>query len=332
MPILVSVVIPVYKAERYISACIDSVIAQICVDWEMILVDDGSPDNSGAICDEYATRDARIKVIHKKNAGVSAARNDGIQLAQGKYLSFIDSDDYVLPTYLSDMLEYEADVVVTAYRNFFEPTGEWRIDRIEKNLFFSSEKGNLSDALPRMEMDSKWMGPAAKLYLRSIVMDNHLQFDPSLDYGEDHLFNMEFAKYMTSVSYLSCYNYVYMHRDVQSLTNRKVPSMMLFSYITALYGVRMQYCKSNPDQLEYKVYTSQKLTYYFWQTLYLLLQEPSGILEKVLAYHKTLVNIPKMVVFSNKYTLPKTYCILRMLFRMLPDTIAMKLSTMLLIK
>ena len=96
---LVSIIVPVYKAEAYVATCIESIQAQTCTDWELILVDDGSPDNSGQICDNYAFGDERITVIHKMNGGVSAARNDALKIAKGKYLSFVDSDDYVLPSY-----------------------------------------------------------------------------------------------------------------------------------------------------------------------------------------------------------------------------------------
>ena len=94
---MLSVIIPVYKVEQYLCRCIDSVLAQTYTDLEIILVDDGSPDGSGAICDEYAAKDSRIKVIHQKNAGVSAARNAGMDLASGEYLAFIDSDDFIEP-------------------------------------------------------------------------------------------------------------------------------------------------------------------------------------------------------------------------------------------
>ena len=92
-----SLVVPVYKAEKYLHRCVESVLAQTMGDWELILVDDGSPDSSGAMCDDFAKRDARIKVIHQENAGVSAARNAGVAVAQGEYIAFLDSDDWVEP-------------------------------------------------------------------------------------------------------------------------------------------------------------------------------------------------------------------------------------------
>ena len=100
----ISVIVPVYKVEPYLRRCVDSILAQTFTDFELILVDDGSPDNSGAICDEYAQKDARVHVIHQENGGLSAARNAGIDWvfahSDSQWLTFVDSDDWVHPEYL----------------------------------------------------------------------------------------------------------------------------------------------------------------------------------------------------------------------------------------
>lgn len=101
----ISVIVPVYKVEPYLPHCIDSILAQTFTDFELILVDDGSPDNSGAICDEYAAKDKRVRVIHQENKGQAAARNAAIRQAKGKYYCFIDSDDFVHPSMLSILIE-----------------------------------------------------------------------------------------------------------------------------------------------------------------------------------------------------------------------------------
>lgn len=100
----VSIIVPVYKVEKYIRRCLDSIIAQTFTDWECILVDDGSPDASGRICDGYAAKDSRFRVIHKKNGGVSSARNAGLDVARGEYVTFCDSDDWVEKNWLSEQL------------------------------------------------------------------------------------------------------------------------------------------------------------------------------------------------------------------------------------
>ena len=94
---IISVIVPIYKVESYLKKCVDSIINQTMTDLEIILVDDGSPDNCGKICDAYAEQDARIRVIHKENGGVSSARNAGLDICTGDYIGFVDGDDYIAP-------------------------------------------------------------------------------------------------------------------------------------------------------------------------------------------------------------------------------------------
>ena len=111
----ISIIVPVYKVEKYLRRCLDSIVAQTFTNWECILVDDGSPDNSGKICDEYAEEDARFRVIHKQNEGVAKARLTAFENSQGELITFIDSDDYVSELYLEKLskpiLEDNADMV-----------------------------------------------------------------------------------------------------------------------------------------------------------------------------------------------------------------------------
>lgn len=118
----ISVIVPVYKVEKYLHACVDSILAQTFSDFELILVDDGSPDNCGAICDEYAAKDSRVRVIHQENQGLSGARNSGIDIAEGEYITFIDSDDLVSFDYLellhSGIMQNKAEVSCCKMRDF----------------------------------------------------------------------------------------------------------------------------------------------------------------------------------------------------------------------
>lgn len=106
---MISIIVPVYKVERFLSKCVESLLAQTYRDIEIILIDDGSPDGCPAICDEFAARDSRVKVIHQKNQGVSVARNNGLKAAQGEYIGFCDSDDFVAP----QMFEHLLDAMIT---------------------------------------------------------------------------------------------------------------------------------------------------------------------------------------------------------------------------
>ena len=120
----VSIIVPVYQVEKYIRQCIDSILAQTFTDFELILVDDGSKDKSGQICDEYARMDKRVKVIHKENGGAADTRNRGMDQAVGNYVMFVDSDDYIAPTMLEclyrNMLNENADIAACNYLYFYE--------------------------------------------------------------------------------------------------------------------------------------------------------------------------------------------------------------------
>ena len=115
----ISIIVPVYNVEEYIHKCINSILAQTYKDFELILINDGSPDNSGIICDEYARADSRIKVIHQQNSGLSAARNAGLAVAKGDYIGFVDSDDWIDKSMYESMITeaqtLEADIVICDY-------------------------------------------------------------------------------------------------------------------------------------------------------------------------------------------------------------------------
>ena len=118
--IVISIIVPIYNTEKYLNECVDSIINQTYKNIEIILVNDGSTDNCLKICDEYAKKDKRVKVIHKENGGLSSARNSGLDILTGKYVCFIDSDDYVATTFVYDMFnlitKYNADIVEGSYQ------------------------------------------------------------------------------------------------------------------------------------------------------------------------------------------------------------------------
>lgn len=137
-----SIIIPVYKVELYLKPCLDSVLAQTFTDWELILVDDGSPDNSGRICDEYAAKDSRIRVIHKSNGGVAAARNAALNITRGRYITFVDSDD-----------EYGTDT--TLEENMAILKADPSIDFLQYPYIYVDGIGNHVSAVPGQLLKSK---------------------------------------------------------------------------------------------------------------------------------------------------------------------------------
>ena len=161
-----SIIVPVYKVEQYIYKCLDSILKQTFTDFELILVDDGSPDNCGKICDEYAQKDERVRVIHKVNGGLSDARNFGLTEAKGEFISFIDSDDWVDLDLYSDVLTYaDANELDLVCFDVYEVKGEKikHHNRYEENKVFSGE-----NALYKILTDEIDNSACSKVYKRSL--------------------------------------------------------------------------------------------------------------------------------------------------------------------
>ena len=139
----ISVIVPVYNAEKYLRRCIDSILAQTFTDFELLLIDDGSTDSSGKICDEYAKKDRRIRVFHKENGGVSSARNVGLSHLRGNWVYFVDSDDYLSPQHLQNYVNYlDADIIYQGYRLFDEMTDATILEK-KANGEYADDKKNL---------------------------------------------------------------------------------------------------------------------------------------------------------------------------------------------
>lgn len=206
---VVSIIVPVYKAENYLRDCVDSILSQTFRDFELILVDDGSPDSCGRICDEYAARDARVRVIHQKNGGVSAARNAGLERAAGSYVVFIDSDDSTDPDYLKDLMAAAGDtetLVIADYQPFRE-------DGLEEKNFPAPFAVEL-DAGSAEDFRNLMFGfilfpPYCKLYRRDIIEENHIRFDTQLRTAEDFDFNMQYIAHVQRIRYISSVQYRY---------------------------------------------------------------------------------------------------------------------------
>ena len=165
---LISVIIPIYNVEKYLRKCIDSVLAQTYTKLEIILVDDGSLDNCGKICDEYAEKDERVKVIHKKNGGLSSARNYGLEVARGEYISFIDSDDWVAPTFIEILLKtlQEQQVKISAVGYFFVGPAKIKRESISPN----KQKKQIISSQRAVQLGFESLGFFAvnKLYAREL--------------------------------------------------------------------------------------------------------------------------------------------------------------------
>lgn len=206
----ISVIVPVYKVERFLSKCVKSILAQTFTDFELLLIDDGSPDRSGKLCDEWAVKDTRIRVFHQKNAGVSAARNKGLDEALGKYIVFVDSDDWVLREYLKELYE----IVCSQYGNGLIIQGANRItvDNIRlsgislPDRYFSfAEIGKAFIENNICEVGYPW----SKIYVRSIISSNSIRFDENISCCEDLLFMYQYLFYCDYLTLSHSQNYIY---------------------------------------------------------------------------------------------------------------------------
>lgn len=186
---MISVIVPVYKAEFLLSRCIDSILAQTYSHLEVILVDDGSPDGCGKICDTYAEKDCRIKVIHQKNQGVSVARNTGLALSTGDWITFVDADDFISEDMYEQMLavaeQENADMVETTYRY-----GTWENKDTGKTFRYTGKEAALKIFQHDRFGEGICVSPCTKLFRRSAI--GSLQFLPGCTIAEDALFVVTF--------------------------------------------------------------------------------------------------------------------------------------------
>ena len=212
---LISVIIPVYNAENCIENCLQSVLDQSYRNLEIILIDDGSIDNSGKISDAYSTNDNRIRVVHTANSGVSAARNLGLDMANGQYIAFIDSDDTVQQNYIHELYEaaavQDSDIVCSGYSY----TGKEL--KYQHNDFKNLENSRESFVANLLQNTGGTI--CSKLFKASIISDHQLRFDSTLKMREDLIFSLEFAFFANSFHVVHNYYYYYNGQNIDSLSS-----------------------------------------------------------------------------------------------------------------
>lgn len=216
----VSIIIPVYKIpEIDLKQCIESCKRQTLKEIEIILVDDGSPDNCGNICDEYAKKDDRIKVIHKKNEGVSSARNLGILKARGKYIGFVDADDWIEADFYEKMIEFgeknQLDIVISGFVKD-KNNKTFKVLKRDKDRIFNSLEA-LKTLLAREIYE--W-SPCDKIYKKDIIMKNNVFFDINIHMGEDLDFIWRLFNKTDNIGYISLNKYHYCYRENSAVTKK----------------------------------------------------------------------------------------------------------------
>lgn len=240
---LISVIVPIYNVEKYLDRCVQSIVDQTYKELEIILVDDGSPDNSPEICDEWAKKDGRIKVIHKKNGGVSSARNAGIGIFKGDFVTFLDSDDWLeadaVETMMLCALQDGADIVCCGfYFDDIQGNSDWKK---EEKLFFHG-----GDIAKNLLLDNIRPEVCAKLYAASLI--KNFRFNESLKYAEDLSFNFYLMQKAKTLISLGTPFYHYVQNSGAStttpyMTDARAQSPMIFREI-------LNCCKDDGELLQ----------------------------------------------------------------------------------
>ncbi len=280
----ISVIVPVFKVEPYLSRAIDSILRQSVQDFELILVDDGSPDNCGAICDEYAAQDARVRVIHQENRGVSAARNRGLDVATGKYIVFVDSDDWVECDYLKDLLISDADFVGQAF-SVYDESGHF----LKKYCGTAQRYANSPDTRLTLLRKGSLGYPFSKRFVRKIIKDHGVCFNESINHTEDTLFILDYLQYARTIQIEECCHYCYVRYNTRETLSGKATLARLAMVCTANQIICGRVVPKNTDDYEELFYSRVGYSYMSYIG-YNYLSNMGGILKRYFFFCTLLDN------------------------------------------
>ena len=256
----VSIIIPKYNVEKYLRECIDSIINQTLKDIEIILVDDGSPDNSGKIADEYAEKDKRITVIHQQNKWLGGARNSGLKIAKGEYIACIDADDYIAPDFCEKLYGFandnNCDITVFSF-SLFNDKGE-TLCQTNKNHFFNDtiyRKSNFHESVFPELIKSYDLNFNVCFFSRKII-DKGFLFDEDIRYAEDYEAALRVYKIAESVGYLDEPLYYYRQNEDSIMHVVKYERLKQIIY---LFELREKFIKENDLETPENLYNSAHL-------------------------------------------------------------------------
>ncbi len=250
-----SIIVPVYNTFEYLEKCIESLIQETSYEYEIILIDDGSTDGSGLLCDELSNKYDNIKVIHKKNEGVSVARNMGIDMASGKWIMFVDSDDYITDTSIQLTLDsvdgIDTDMLMWSYLNN-ENNVMTKQQLFNDNVTFI---GNEAKELSKLVffnygMQPLW-NPVCKLYKLQIIKDNNIRYEKGISVGEDVLFIYDYLCQINSAMYINEFLYIREIREESAIrvyNENKWKSIILY---LEQFKKRIKNWKSNDELVQF---------------------------------------------------------------------------------
>lgn len=214
---LISFIVPAYNVGSYISKCVESIISQSASNWELIIIDDGSSDDTYEICEVYANKDARIKLIHQKNSGVAVARNNGLLLSKGKWVAYVDGDDYINEDFVSILNEYTSsdyNMILFSYKSIYsdkvvhhEIIGKERVLNNERVRDLFKDLIDTEQRLPELSTTRTYVW--TKLYRRSFLIDNNIEFEKDVFMYDDILFNLKALCKLNECIYIPYELYMY---------------------------------------------------------------------------------------------------------------------------
>lgn len=277
----ISVIVPVYKTEKYIHKCLDSIINQTFKNFELILVDDGSPDRSGAICDEYAEKDERIKVIHKENEGVSIARNAGIELAKGEWIYFVDSDDWIDNDLLATFVKNISENIDLYFIGLQAETINSYITVSINDCIFVDKKEAIKHIYNKRLLGVTWN----KLFNSKKIKEYNIRFNINLNSYEDELFTLDYCKNINCIKTINYSGYHYRYVN-SGLSKRFLLPEERFTTALLLYKAMINLSKEK----DFINYSKKRLAYHLYDSF-----------EQY--YYKTKQDIKTKKIHKKKYLL-----------------------------
>lgn len=265
----ISVIVPVYNAEKYIKRCVDSILSQEDAEFELLLIDDGSSDNSLKICREYEENDDRVRVFHKENGGPAAAREFGLENATGEFITFVDSDDWLREGFIKRVLEVgdSADFIIFGIYFYFKDFTIETIPSKEQKIFTVSEF-LASEEIYKYQ--SSLSGPVSKVYKKSIIEKNDIHFDETMSFAEDSLFN---------ICYLKCCETVLMDDNWFYHCDKNNSGSLTHNYIKNQAECRCKYIDA-ADEFFSKAMSEKNYKRFVKEQLYNLISSINYIFDK----------------------------------------------------
>ena len=298
---LVSLIIPVYKVEKYLERCFYSAINQTYKKLEIILVDDGSPDNSGKLCEELALKDKRVIVVHKDNGGLSSARNAGMQVANGDFYYFLDSDDYIdhelIEICIKKMIETNADMVAFNYKKFNDDGDIWKENNvIESSYIIHNEKERL-DIISNHFLNYDFGFEAwNRMYRSNIIKENNINFAPNkLVFAEDICFNLCYLLCCKRVEVIDKELYFYLIRNdsIMGKSNSVVKLEQFINLGEYVYNFILKRCENKYIQDNFFIIMSLLTDNQLWN---IRMEERSSYIVENKFFRKNLCDSKKHII------------------------------------